>query len=219
MLHTKKNIAAALAGMLMAAGSVMAAPIGDSKDEIQQRIGAGDPAAGKDKSALCQGCHGEDGNSAAPNFPRLAGQYANYIQKQIRDFQAERRSDPTMSGMAATVTERQDLLDISAYFASQKKMKGDGSKNAAGEKLYNEGNAATGIYGCVNCHGEAGKGKAPNNALFPVIGGQHKDYLVKQLTDFKKGDRKNDPAGMMGNIAKLMTDAEIEAVATYLSGL
>jgi len=196
-----------------------AAYAGDSAEDIKQRIGKGDPAAGKDKSAMCQGCHGEDGNSAAPNFPKLAGQFANYLQKQIRDFQIEARVDPTMSSMAATVTERQDLLDITAYFASQKQMKGSGGSSEAGNKLYIEGNIATGVYGCINCHGENGKGKSPNNALFPLIGGQHKDYLVKQLTDFKKGERKNDPSGMMADIAKLMTNAEIEAVSEYLSGL
>lgn len=216
MSNTDRSVAAILCVLLFA---MTAAYAGDSPEDIKQRIGKGDPAAGKDKSAMCQGCHGEDGNSAAPNFPKLAGQYANYLQKQIRDFQSEARVDPTMSGMAATVTERQDLLDITAYFASQKLMKGSDGSSAAGKKLYLEGNDASGVYGCVNCHGENGKGKSPNNAMFPVIGGQHKDYLVKQLTDFNKGDRKNDPSGMMADIAKLMTSAEIEAVSDYLSGL
>ena len=216
MFRTKNNIAAGLAVVLLAATAAFA---GDNPDEIKQRIGAGNPAAGKDKSGMCQGCHGEDGNSAAPNFPKLAGQYAGYIQKQIRNFQAETRSDPTMSGMAATVTERQDLLDISAYFASQKLMKGSGSNNEAGKKMYLEGNAASGIYGCINCHGENGKGKAPNNPLFPVIGGQHKDYLVKQINDFKTGARDTDMSGTMNDLANRMTDADIEAVAEYLSSL
>ena len=216
MSHAKKSTAVVLSVLLFA---TTAAYAGDSPEDIKQRIGKGDPVAGKDKSALCQGCHGEDGNSAAPNFPKLAGQFANYLQKQVRDFQSEARVDPTMSGMAATVTERQDLLDITAYFASQKQMKGSDGNSAAGKKLFLEGNTTSGVYGCVNCHGENGKGKSPNNALFPVIGGQHKDYLVKQLTDFNKGDRKNDPSGMMSDIAKLMTDAEIEAVSDYLSGL
>jgi cytochrome c553 len=193
---------------------------GDSPADIKARIGKGDPVAGKDKSAMCQGCHGEDGNSAAPTFPKLAGQYANYLQKQVHDFQSEARVDPTMSGMAQTVTEHQDLLDITAYFASQKQMKGDAATaNSAGKKLYLEGNDASGVYGCVNCHGENGKGKSAGNPMFPVIGGQHKDYLVKQLTDFNAGTRTNDPAGMMGTLAKLMTNEEIEAVADYLSGL
>ena len=216
MSHTIKITAAVLSISLFA---VTAAYAGDSKEDIKQRVGKGDPAAGKDKSAMCQGCHGEIGNSDAPNFPKLAGQFANYLQKQVHDFQTEARVDPTMSPMAATVTEHQDLLDITAYFASQKQMKGSGGNSEAGKKLYLDGNDASGVYGCVNCHGENGKGKSPDNPMFPVIGGQHKDYLVKQLTDFNKGDRKNDPAGMMGNIAKAMTSAEIEAVSDYLSGL
>jgi len=214
MLITIKNIAV-LVFMLM----MSAAYAGDTKEDIKQRLGKGDPVAGKEKSGMCQGCHGEDGNSAAPSFPKLAGQYANYLQKQVREFQSEARVDPTMSGMALAVTEKQDLLDITAYFASQKQMKGSGGKSAAGKKVYLDGNDASGVYGCVNCHGKDGKGKAPNNHMFPVIGGQHKDYLVKQLTDFKTGDRGNDPAGMMGTLAKLMTTAEIEAVSEYLSGL
>jgi len=216
MSYTMKITAAVLSISLF---TVTAAFAGDSPEDIQQRIGKGDPVAGKDKSALCQGCHGEKGISDAPSFPKLAGQFANYLQKQVHDFQTEARVDPTMSGMAATVTEHQDLLDITAYFASQKQMKGSGGNNEAGKQVFLEGNATSGVYGCVNCHGENGKGKSPNNALFPVIGGQHKDYLVKQLTDFKNGDRKNDPAGMMGNIAKAMTAPEIEAVSDYLSGL
>lgn len=216
MSNTMRFTAAVLSLLFF---TVNAAFAGDSPEDIKLRIGKGDPGAGKDKSALCQGCHGEKGISDAPTFPKLAGQFANYLQKQVHDFQTEARVDPTMSGMAATVTEHQDLLDITAYFASQKQMKGSGGLSEAGKQLFLEGNATTGVYGCVNCHGENGKGKSPNNALFPVIGGQHKDYLVKQLTDFNKGDRKNDPAGMMGNIAKAMTSAEIEAVADYLSGL
>ena len=97
---------------------------GDSPEDIKQRIGTGDPIAGKEKSALCQGCHGEDGNSATPDFPKLAGQYAVYIQKQINDFKSGTRKDPVMTDMAATITDPKDLLDISAYFASQPQMKG-----------------------------------------------------------------------------------------------
>lgn len=216
MLHTKRNFVAALTAILFVATAAFA---GDSPDDIKQRIGTGDPVAGKEKSVVCQGCHGEDGNSAAPNFPKLAGQYAGYISRQTRDFQNTLRNDPMMSSMAAAITERQDLFDIAAYFASQKQMKGTGAKNEAGKKLYIEGNISNLIYGCINCHGKEGKGMSPGNSIFPVIGGQHKDYLVKQMVDFKKGERKNDPSGMMANIAKGLTDAEIEAVSDYLSGL
>lgn len=216
MLSIKGNIAVVLSAALFAATSAYA---GDSPSDVKKRIGAGDPIAGKEKSAACQGCHGEDGNSDAPNFPKLAGQYAAHLQKQMYDYQKDLRSDPLMSGMAAGVTERQDMLDITAYFASQKQMKGSGGGNEAGKKLYIEGNASGIVYGCINCHGKDGKGESPGNSFFPVIGGQHKEYLLKQMADFKNGDRKNDPSGMMANIAKQMTDAEIEAVSDYLSGL
>ena len=180
----------------------------------------GDPVAGKDKSALCQGCHGEVGMSDASMFPRLAGQFAGYIRKQVSDFQARTRKDDTMEGMADTVTEKQDLADIAAYFASQKSMRSDSPADSfPGKYLYVNGNPATNLYGCINCHGENGKGKSPTNSVYPVIGGQHKDYLVKQLNEFRSGVRSNDPAGMMGDIAKKMTDVEIDAVSEYLAGL
>jgi cytochrome c553 len=216
MSFVRKKIALVLPLLMLAAVTVHA---GDSPADIKARLGGGDPVAGKAKSAMCQGCHGEDGNSLAPSFPKLSGQFADYISKQVLDFQAATRADPVMTGMAAAVTDKTDLADISAYFASQKQMKGAGSKNDVGRALYLQGDAARGIYGCVNCHGENGKGMAPNNAFFPVIGGQHKDYLAKQLADLKSGSRKNDPGGMMAAIAKQMSDADIAAVAEYLAGL
>ena len=194
--------------------SSMAAYAGDDPDEIKQRLGAGDPVAGKVKSAFCQSCHGEDGNSATSDFPKLAGQYAAYIQKQIKDFKAGARQDPLMTDIALTVTDDQDLLDISAYFASQKQMKGAKPViTKAGQRRFQSGN------GCQTCHGINGKGLAPNNPHAPVIGGQHRDYLIKQITDFRSNARTNEPTGMMGLIADLMTDEQIEEVASYESGL
>lgn len=204
-----KIIIAALISVQLAATAAYAS---DTPREIKQRIGGGDPAAGKDKSALCQGCHGEDGNSAVPTFPKLAGQYAEYIYRQIDNFQTGTRKDPTMTDMAATVTNRRDLADIAAYFASQNQMTGAATKNATGEKLFRD-------YGCLNCHGEDGKGKPAYNSIFPVIGGQHKDYLVKQLSDFKTGARDTDMSGTMSDLANRMTDAEVDALTDYISGL
>jgi len=183
---------------------------GDNPDEILQRTGGGDPVAGKEKSALCQGCHGEDGNSMVPTFPRLAGQYAVYIKRQINNFMEGSRRDPTMTEMAATVSSNQDLNDIAAYFASQKQMSGTQMINEAGEKIFRN-------YSCLNCHGEIGKGRPANNSIFPVIGGQHKDYLIKQLNDFKTGSRDTDMSGAMNEVVNHMTDAQIEAVSEYLS--
>ena len=186
-------------------------------------VADGDPKAGKTKSELCHGCHGVDGISIDPTtFPNLAGQYAGYIFKQVQDFQLGNRQDDTMSAMAATVTSLQDLKDIAVYFAQQKTMQGKPTGSAAsktGEKIFAEGVPKAGVYGCVNCHGKDGKGRGKGNSLFPVVGGQQKAYLVKQLKDFKAGTRKNDPAGMMSDIAKKLSDEEINAVAEYLSGL
>ena len=182
----------------------------------------GDPEAGRDKSALCQGCHGEDGMSPSGDFPRLAGQHAGYIRKQFSEFQKKiRTNNETMMEMSETVTDKQDLRDIAAYFANQKSMYGEktGKDVSVGKNIFLNGNPKTGLYGCVNCHGENGKGKSPGNEVFPVIGGQHKDYLVKQLTELRAGERTNDPAGMMRNIASRLSDAEIDAVTDYLSEL
>lgn len=187
-------------------------------------VDEGDPKAGKTKSELCQGCHGVEGISVDPTtFPNLAGQFAGYIFKQVQDFQLGNRQNDTMSAMAATVTSRQDLKDIATYFATRKQMKGkpSGSKAAKqGAKLFNNGNKKLGTYGaCIRCHGKNGKGKSKTISLFPVIGGQQKAYLIKQLKDLKAGTRTNDPAGMMAMVAKGLSDKEIEAVADYLSGL
>lgn len=183
---------------------------------------AGDAAAGEGKAGLCGGCHGMDGNSEDATYPRLAGQYAGYIVKQVKDFQkGHRANNDTMAGMAAMVGSDQDAKDIGAFYSTQK-MKGSLTKPnkdlvAKGEKLFREGNAKSGVYGCINCHGDKGKGKAEGVSAFPVIGGQHRDYLVKQLTEFRDGKRANDPAGMMSGIAKKLSDAEIKAVSEYLS--
>lgn len=183
----------------------------------------GDPKAGKDKSAACQGCHGEEGISIAPNFPNLAGQFAKYTERQVLDYQSGKRVDPMMSGMAASVTEPQDVKDIAAYYASKKRMKGTPGGNKAllakGKVIFYQGNPETGVYACSNCHGENGYGLDAKNNVFPVISGQTKDYILKQMNDFRSGERKNDPAGMMSGVAKKMTPAEIEAVSEFVAGM
>lgn len=186
-------------------------------------VAEGDPVAGEPKAEMCAGCHGADGNSDAGMFPRLAGQYGAYIVKQIRDFQnGLRENSEIMAGMAATVASVEDAKDIGSFFEQQKLarepiMPVDDGLVARGEALYAEGNPSTGVYGCINCHGPKGVGKAESITQFPRLVGQHKEYLVKQLNDFREGTRANDPAGMMTDIAKRLTDDEISAVSEYLA--
>ena len=185
--------------------------------------GGGNAAAGKEKAEACFGCHGEDGISVdASTFPSLAGQFAGYTFKQALDFQLGNRNDDTMGAMAGMVETREDMSDIAAFFASLKPAKGEPSNSKAakaGAVIYQSGNEKLGNYAaCVRCHGEKGRGQA-NNALFPIISGQPKDYTVKQMMDFKTGARANDPASMMAMVAKGMSDKEIDAIAEYLAGL
>ena len=202
------------AAVLMAMGTAQA---------DDSMIESGDPAAGADKSALCQGCHGATGNSEDATFPRLAGQYAAYIAKQVQDFQrGTRANNDTMASMAATVASRQDAFDIGSYFQAQTMVDKplapvDPGLTAKGELIFYNGIPARGLYACVNCHGDRGKGKGPAISDFPIIGGQHRDYLIKELTDLRSGTRANDPAQMMRNIAHKLDDAEIKQLANYLS--
>jgi cytochrome c553 len=190
-----------------------------SVDEIKLRIGSGDPVAGKSKAELCFGCHGEDGNSTDPQYPKLAGQYGMYIAKQVRNYQATTRTHMIMSGMAASVSD-EDLADIAAYFASQPMMKGDHPpSNKIGKKLFENDDLSRMMVRCNNCHGATGKGQNPGNPVYPVIGGQHKDYLLGQLLNFRKGVRNNSPGGVMNITVHRLSDAELEALAEYVSGL
>lgn len=176
----------------------------------------GNPIAGKEKSQLCQGCHGEEGISLEPLIPNLAGQYGKYIIKQIHDYQTGARKHQIMNAMAKTVSDS-ELADIAAYFTSQSKMKGDGSGDSIGENLFLNGNSSVTLVACIKCHGVKGKGLTPKTSLFPVIGGQHKEYLRKQLMDFRGKIRLNSPGRIMNNITGSLTDAEIDALADYVS--
>ncbi|MGA7749313.1 MAG: c-type cytochrome [Gallionella sp.] len=189
----------------------------DSAEAIKLRSGPGNPVAGKDKSLLCQGCHGEVGMSVEGLAPNLAGQYGKYIVKQVHNFQSGTRTHQIMSAVAATVSD-DDLADIAAYFASRKKMKGNGSDNKIGKELFLHGDMSRMMVACVNCHGANGKGKTPGNPVFPVIGGQNIDYLRGQLINFRDGDRGNSPGGVMNIITQKLTDDELNALADYVSG-
>lgn len=191
----------------------------ESADAIKQRTGIGDPVAGKSKSSLCQSCHGQLGLSLEELIPHLAGQYSRYIEKQLHNFQSGARKSQIMSTIAATLNDA-DMDDIAAYFASQEKMQGGGwGNNTVAKNLFLKGDMSRNIQPCASCHGTNGKGKAPDIATFPVIGGQHREYLRAQMINWRKGERTNSPNGVMNKIAKSLTIPEIEALTDYISGL
>lgn len=182
-------------------------------------MAAGDINAGKAKSASCAGCHGADGNAASDAFPKLAGQHAGYLEKQMADFKAgTHRSDATMSAMVAALTT-QDMADIAAFYAAQSSKQGmaDEKQVALGKAIYRGGNLSSGVPACMGCHSPNGAGNP--GAKFPSLKGQHANYTNKQLLDFKNSKRKNDAGKMMRNVALRMTDAEISAVSQFIAGL
>lgn len=180
---------------------------------------AGDATAGKAKAAVCFSCHGPNGNSMNPVWPKLAGQHASYISKQLADFKAGKtRIDPLMAGQVASLSD-QDMADLGAFFAKQKVSSAgaDESLVQLGEKIFRAGNKATGVSACMACHGPTGSGNPA--ASFPRLQGQHAAYTEKALNDFKSGVRTNDAGKMMRNVTALMTEKEIKAVASYIQGL
>ncbi len=179
----------------------------------------GDAAKGKALSAVCAACHGADGNSVNPDWPKIAGQGEAYLIKQIKEFRTDKRAEATMTPMAKGIASDEDVLHLAAFFASQKTKSGTASKDkvALGEAIYKGGVMDTGVAACSACHGPTGIGNGP--AKYPKVSGQHAKYIVTQLKNFKSGSRSNDVGKIMRNIALKMTDAEMEAVAEYMSGL
>lgn len=180
---------------------------------------AGDAAAGQQKSAVCAGCHGADGNSVNPAWPKLAGQHPDYIVKQLKAFKSGARQDPVMAPMAMPLSD-QDMEDLAAYFSAQPIQGGeaDAAKVALGETLYRGGNSASGVSACAACHAPNGVGNPAAN--FPALAGQHAAYVEKALTDYRSGARAPDEVSkMMQSVAANLTDAEIAAVAQYVQGL
>lgn len=182
-----------------------------------------DVAKGQQVAAqVCAACHNPDGNSAVAQNPKLAGQHADYLYKQLKNFKAEggkpaERNNPIMGGMVAALTD-QDMKNVAAFYASQTQ-KGEQAKSQAieaAQKLYRAGDAARGLPACAACHGPAGAGIP---AQYPRIGGQFAEYTEAQLKAFRSGERANDPNRMMRAVAAKMSDTEIKAVADYVAGL
>ena len=190
-----------------------------ASEAVKAATPVGDPVRGQAiASTVCGACHNPDGNSQIVANPKLAGQHAEYLFKQMKNFKTAERVNPIMNGMIAAFDENQ-MRDFAAYFASQTQS-GGVAKNRdtieRGQKLYRAGDMAKGLPACSGCHGPTGAGMP---AQFPRISGQFPEYIEAQLKAFRDGARANDPNQMMRLVALKMTDAEIRAVADYVSGL
>ena len=184
----------------------------------------GDPAAGEKKVAVCGACHGADGNSMVPSFPKLAGLGEKYLLQQMQHIRSGLRPVAQMAGQVDNMSD-QDLADIAAFYSAKPRSveKADPALIELGEKVYRAGVAERNVAACIACHGARGAGNAP--AGFPALGGQHADYIASQLKAYRKG--YEDPTGRVtGGDTKIMrsnafglSDMEIEAVASYISGL
>lgn len=165
--------------------------------------------------AICIGCHGVDGNSTSGDFPRLAGQGKNYLAKQLRDFKSGKRKEEHMSSMVEAIT-LDEIPALAAWFSQQKIIAGNKASNPLGQRIFQSGITVKEISACSSCHGEDGKGN--DAAGFPLLAGQHADYLIKQLKSFRAAVRTNDNQ-IMQAITQQLSDKEIEALAQYLSSL
>lgn len=179
------------------------------------------PAAAEDAKTIattvCAGCHGEDGNSVIPMFPKIAGLQEEFIAKQLRDFMSGRRRSDVMGPVVAQL-KPEDVAPLAAYFSSRPLRPGQsGEKRAAdlGKLIFFDGNEETGVPACVGCHQPQGAG----SGLYPRIGGQQAEYVIQQLKNFAAGERSNDAARYMRVTAKRMSEEEIQSVAAYLVGL
>jgi len=179
---------------------------------------AGDASAGKAKSATCAGCHGADGKAILPEYPNLAGQHASYLAKQLTAYRDGERIHQLMSPMAAALSD-QDILDLAAFYSDMTPIEGVSSEEnlTLGQNIYRGGVTSAGIAACIGCHGPTGKGNPA--AAYPSLNGQNIAYLAIQLKMFRSGERNNDPNEMMRGLAHRLSDAEIDALANYATGL
>lgn len=199
----------------------------------------GTNSVGKEKAASCGGCHGADGNSMMPSFPKLAGQHQGYLLKQLQAFKNGERIAPMMAPLAMGLDEK-SMAEIATYYSEQRisanpppKLPNDDENDDApakseeqkkaeldnlieqGGDLYRNGNLSREVSACIACHGPYGEGNKP--ATYPALYSQHADYLIKTLSDFKNGQRSNNRENMMHMIATKMSEEDIKAVSYYIS--
>jgi len=181
----------------------------------------GDAEAGKSKSGICAACHGVDGNSMVPQWPKLAGQHPAYLERQSALIKSGARPVPEMAGIVGGISE-QDFADLAAFYASQKNSGGvaDEALSPLGEKLWRAGNAETGVPACMACHGPAGEGNPLSG--YPALAGQHSVYTASMLKRFRAGENwgeKDLKSHVMVGTAAKLTDDEIAALASYIQGM
>ncbi len=183
---------------------------------------AADAEAGQTKAAVCAACHGQDGKSINPMWPNLAGQHAQYIERQLKLFKSGARPGPSMAPMVAALSE-QDMVDLAAWYSSQSPVGGAANPDLVelGRGIYQGGVPEREIPACASCHGPTGAGNPL--AGYPVLAGQHATYTRTQLTAFKDGQTvgdKDDVNGqVMAAVAEYLKDDEIEALASFIQGL
>ena len=188
----------------------------------QAALAVGDAEAGKAKSAPCAACHGVDGNSVNPQWPKLAGQGAPYIVAQLKLFKSGERQNPLMQPQAAALSE-QDMRDLAAYYQSQATTPGAANADlvAVGRQIYRGGIIAKDVTACSACHSPNGGGNQP--AKFPRLSGQHAAYTESRLKAYRAIDPTLEQtyaaAAIMVSVTERLTDHEIEALAQYIQGL
>lgn len=164
----------------------------------------------------CFLCHGLEGESASPVFPRLAGQHADYIAKQLGDFQSGKRKSDTMKPQAEELTAA-EMKALGAFFQNKKvgaRVVRDVELLGVGKYVFNRGNQFTGLPSCASCHGEKGLG----TPQLPRLAGQHPRYIEDQLKQFNRRERTNDNA-VMHTVASKLSELETHAVAEYIATL
>ncbi len=167
-------------------------------------------------AAVCAACHGADGNSGTPTYPKLSQQHPEYLVKQLQEYKAGKRKNAIMQGFAATLSDS-DMKNV-AYWATSKKAKPGFSKEkelvTLGERIYRGGITDRQIAACAGCHSPTGGG-IPSQ--YPRLSGQHSEYTAAQLTAFRDGVRTNSL--QMTQVAAKLNDKEIRAVSDYIAGL
>jgi cytochrome c553 len=201
---------------LIFVGVVGLTTLGSSFAAEEMKAAKPDLAKGEATFANCAACHGADGNSAITTNPKLAHQQPEYLVKQLQEFKSGKRANAVMSGMAATLSE-DDMKNVAVWLSTKEPKHGfakDKDLVALGEKIYKGGIADRQIAACAGCHSPTGAG-IPSQ--YPRLSGQHQDYTVTQLQNFRAGVRNN--SAQMTMIAAKLNDKEIQAVADYVAGL